>query len=154
MSKSRIAAGAIAVSAASLVAIATYEGYRGDAYKDSVGVPTIGYGETAGVKIGDKTTPERALVQLLASTEKHADAIRQCIKVPLYQHEFDAYVSLSYQIGAGAFCRSTLIKKLNKGDYTGACNELDKWVYAGGKKLPGIVKRRQKEKEMCLGIKK
>lgn len=154
MSKSRIAAGAIAVSAASLVAIATYEGYRGDAYKDSVGVPTIGYGETAGVKIGDKTTPERALVQLLESTEKHADAIRQCIHVPLYQHEFDAYVSLSYQIGAGAFCRSTLIKKLNKGDYTGACNELDKWVYAGGKKLPGIVKRRQKEKEMCLGIKK
>ena len=154
MSKSRIAAGAIAVSAASLVAIATYEGYRGDAYKDSVGVPTIGYGETAGVKIGDKTTPERALVQLLASTEKHADAIRQCIKVPLYQHEFDAYVSLSYQIGAGAFWRSTLIKKLNNGDYTGASNQPDKCVYAGGKKLPGIVKRRQKEKEMCLGIKK
>ena len=150
MSKARIAAGAIAVSAASLVAIATYEGYRGNAYQDSVGVPTIGFGETAGVKMGDKTTPERALVQLLASTEKHADAIT----VPLYQHEFDAYVSLSYQIGAGAFCRSTLIKKLNKGDYTGACNELDKWVYAGGKKLPGIVKRRQKEKEMCLGIKK
>lgn len=154
MSKARIAAGAIAVSAASLVAIATYEGYRGNAYQDSVGVPTIGFGETAGVKMGDKTTPERALVQLLASTEKHADAIRACIHVPLYQHEFDAYVSLSYQIGAGAFCRSTLIKKLNKGDYTGACNELDKWVYAGGKKLPGIVKRRQKEKEMCLGIKK
>jgi lysozyme len=154
MSKARIAAGAIAVSAASLVAIATYEGYRGNAYQDSVGVPTIGFGETAGVKMGDKTTPERALVQLLASTEKHADAIRACITVPLYQHEFDAYVSLSYQIGAGAFCRSTLIKKLNKGDYTGACNELDKWVYAGGKKLPGIVKRRQKEKEMCLGIKK
>ena len=154
MSKARIAAGAIAVSAASLVAIATYEGYRGNAYQDSVGVPTIGFGETAGVKMGDKTTPERALVQLLASTEKHADAIRACIHVPLYQHEFDAYVSLSYQIGAGAFCRSTLIKKLNKGDYTGACNELDKWVYAGGKKLPGIVKRRQKEKETCLGIKK
>lgn len=145
---------ALAVSAAALVGIATHEGYRGEAYKDAVGVTTIGYGETKGVKIGDKTTPERALVQLLTSTEKHADAIRSCIKVPLYQHEFDAYVSLSYQIGAGAFCRSTLIKKLNKGDYIGACNELDKWVYAGGKKLPGIVKRRQKEKEMCLGIKK
>ena len=145
---------ALAVSAAALVGIATHEGYRGEAYKEAVGVPTIGYGETAGVKMGDKTTPERALVQLLTSTEKHADAIRSCIKVPLYQHEFDAYVSLSYQIGAGAFCRSTLIKKLNKGDYKGACNELDKWVYAGGKKLPGIVKRRQKEKEMCLGIKK
>lgn len=154
MNKTRITVAALAVSAAALVGIATHEGYRGEAYRDAAGIPTIGYGETAGVKMGDKTTPERALVQLLKSTEKHADAIRQCIHVPLYQHEFDAYVSLSYQIGAGAFCRSTLIKKLNKGDYTGACNELDKWVYAGGKKLPGIVKRRQKEKEMCLGIKK
>lgn len=154
MRKSRIAAYSIAISAACLVGIATHEGYRSEAYKDTVGIPTLGFGETAGVKMGDKTTPERALVQLLESTEKHADAIRQCIHVPLYQHEFDAYISLSYQIGAGAFCRSTLIKKLNKGDYTGACNELDKWVYAGGKKLPGIVKRRQKEKETCLGIKK
>ena len=154
MNKTRITVAALAVSATCLVGIATHEGYRSEAYKDTVGIPTLGFGETAGVKMGDKTTPERALVQLLESTEKHADAIRQCIHVPLYQHEFDAYISLSYQIGAGAFCRSTLIKKLNKGDYTGACNELDKWVYAGGKKLPGIVKRRQKEKEMCLGIKK
>lgn len=151
MNKTRITVAALAVSAAALVGIATHEGYRGEAYKDAVGVTTIGYGETAGVKMGDKTTPERALVQLLTSTEKHADAIRSCIKVPLYQHEFDAYVSLSYQIGAGAFCRSTLIKKLNKGDYTGACNELDKWVYAGGKVLPGLVKRREAEYKMCKG---
>ena len=90
MRKSRIAAYSIAISAACLVGIATHEGYRSEAYKDAVGVPTIGFGETAGVKMGDKTTPERALVQLLESTEKHADAIRQCIHVPLYQHEFDA----------------------------------------------------------------
>ena len=151
MSKARIAAGAIAVSAASLVAIATYEGYRGDAYKDSVGVPTLGFGETAGVKIGDKTTPERALVQLLESTEKHADAIRQCIHVPLYQHEFDAYISLAYNIGTGAFCRSTLVKKLNAKDYAGACEEIRRWNKAGGKVLPGLVKRREAEYRMCIG---
>ena len=153
MSKARIAAGAIAVSAASLVAIATYEGYRGNAYQDSVGVPTIGFGETAGVKMGDKTTPERALVQLLASTEKHADAIRACITVPLYQHEFDAYVSLAYNIGTGAFCRSTLVRKLNAKDYAGACEEIRRWNKAGGKVLPGLVKRREAEYKMCMGLK-
>lgn len=151
--KIRLAVGALAVSAAALVGIATHEGYRSEAYKDTVGVPTIGFGETAGVKMGDKTTPERALVQLLESTEKHADAIRQCIHVPLYQHEFDAYISLAYNIGTGAFCKSTLVKKLNQGDYTGSCNEIRRWNKAGGKVLPGLVKRREAEYEMCMGAK-
>lgn len=149
--KIRLAVGALAVSAAALVGIATHEGYRSEAYKDTVGVPTLGFGETAGVKMGDKTTPERALVQLLESTEKHADAIRQCIHVPLYQHEFDAYVSLAYNIGTGAFCKSTLVKKLNQGDYTGACNEIRRWNKADGKVLPGLVTRREAEYRMCMG---
>ena len=151
MRKSRIAAYSIAISAACLVGIAIHEGYRSEAYKDAVGIPTIGFGETAGVKMGDKTTPERALVQLLESTEKHADAIRQCIKVPLYQHEFDAYISLAYNIGTGAFCRSTLVKKLNAKDYAGACEEIRRWNKAGGKVLPGLVKRRDVEYRMCIG---
>lgn len=151
MNKTRITVAALAVSAAALVGIATHEGYRGEAYRDAAGIPTIGYGETAGVKMGDKTTPERALVQLLESTEKHADAIRQCIKVPLYQHEFDAYVSLAYNIGAGNFCRSTLVKKLNAKDYAGACEEIRRWNKAGGKVLPGLVKRREAEYSMCKG---
>lgn len=151
--KTRITVASICVSAACLAGIAGYEGYRGEAYKDSVGVPTIGYGETAGVEMGEKTTPERALVQLLSSTEKYASAIRQCIHVPLYQHEFDAYVSLSYNIGAGAFCKSTLVKKLNQGDFAGACNEIRRWNKAGGKVLPGLVKRREAEYRMCKGEK-
>lgn len=151
MRKSRIAAYSIAISAACLVGIAIHEGYRSEAYKDAVGIPTIGFGETAGVKMGDKTTPERALVQLLESTEKHADAIRQCIHVPLYQHEFDAYISLAYNIGTGAFCRSTLVKKLNAKDYAGACEEIRRWNKAGGKVLPGLVKRRDVEYRMCIG---
>lgn len=151
MNKTRITVAALAVSAAALVGIATHEGYRGEAYKDAVGVTTLGFGETAGVKMGDKTTPERALVQLLESTEKHADAIRQCIHVPLYQHEFDAYISLAYNIGTGAFCRSTLVKKLNAKDYAGACEEIRRWNKAGGKVLPGLVKRREAEYKMCKG---
>lgn len=151
VNKTRITVAALAVSAAALVGIATHEGYRGEAYKDAVGVTTIGYGETAGVKMGDKTTPERALVTLLSSANRHADAIRPCIHVPLHQHEFDAYVSLAYNIGAGNFCRSTLVKKLNAKDYAGACEEIRRWNKAGGKVLPGLVKRREAEYRMCMG---
>ena len=149
--KIRLAAGAIVVSAAALVGIATREGYREKAYKDAVGVVTVGYGETAGVRMGDRTTPERALVTLLSSANRHADAIRQCIRVPLYQHEFDAYVSLAYNIGSGAFCGSTLVKKLNAKDYAGACEEIKRWNRAGGKVLPGLTKRREKEYRLCKG---
>ena len=98
-----------------------------------------------------KTTPDRALVQLLSSANRHADDIRQCIKVPLYQHEFDAYVSLAYNIGAKNFCGSTLIRKLNAGDYAGACSEIKRWDKAGGKTLPGLTKRRHQEYQMCMG---
>lgn len=149
--KVRIAVGAVAVSAVCLAGIAGFEGYREKAYKDAVGVPTIGYGETAGVKMGDRTTPERALAQLLKSTNKHADGIRKCINVPLYQYEFDAYVSLAYNIGVGNFCKSTLVKKLNAKDYDGACNEILKWNKAGGRALAGLTRRRQKEHLMCKG---
>ena len=151
--KIRLAVGALAVSATCLVGIATHEGYRSEAYKDTVGIPTLGFGETAGVKMGDKTTPERALVQLLESTEKHADAIRQCIHVPLYQHEFDAYLSLAYNIGSGAFCRSTLVKKLNERQYAQACGEIRKWIYVSGKPSRGLIGRREREYRMCMGEK-
>ena len=149
--KIRIGIGALAVSATALVSIALNEGYRGEAYKDAVGVPTVGYGETRGVTMKSRTTPDRALVQLLSSANSHADDIRQCIKVPLYQHEFDAYVSLAYNIGAKNFCGSTLVKKLNAGDYTGACEQIRRWDKAGGKVLPGLTKRREKEYRMCMG---
>ena len=139
------------MSATALVSIALNEGYRGEAYKDAVGVPTVGYGETKGVTMKSRTTPDRALVQLLSSANSHADDIRQCIKVPLYQHEFDAYVSLAYNIGAKNFCGSTLVKKLNAGDYTGACEQIRRWDRAGGKVLAGLTKRREKEYRMCMG---
>ena len=139
------------MSATALVSIALNEGYRGEAYKDAVGVPTVGYGETKGVTMKSKTTPDRALVQLLSSANSHADDIRQCIKVPLYQHEFDAYVSLAYNIGAKNFCGSTLVRKLNAGQHTEACAEIKRWNKAGGKVLAGLTKRREQEYRMCMG---
>lgn len=149
--KNRVTVSSLIISAVALVSIASYEGYRGEAYKDVAGVPTIGYGETKGVKMGQTTTPDRALVQLLKSASGHADQIRPLIKVPLYQHEFDAYASFAYNVGVGSFAKSTLLKKLNAGDYEGACGELKRWVYAGGKKQPGLVKRREAEYRMCMG---
>lgn len=149
--KTRIGIASLALSATALVGIAGFESYRSAAYRDAAGVPTIGYGETKNVKIGQKTTPERALVQLLASANKHADDIRQCISVPLYQHEFDAYVSLAYNIGAKNFCGSTLVRKLNAGDYSGACEQIKRWNKAGGKVLSGLTRRREKEYRMCMG---
>ena len=144
---------ALVVSAACLVGIAGYEGYRSSAYKDVGGVPTIGYGETKGVKMGDKTTPERALVQLLKSANAHAESIKKCIKVPLHQREFDAYTSFAYNVGVANFCNSTLNKKLNAGDYEGACKELLKWNKVKGRIYKGLQVRRQKEYETCMGVK-
>lgn len=149
--KARIAVGAIAVSAAALVGLANFEGFREKAYKDVGGVATIGYGETKGVKMGDTITADRALVQLLVSTEEHADRIRDCIHVPLYQNEFDAYVSLAYNIGTGAFCSSTLVKKINAKDYDGACEQILRWNKVNGKVVQGLVNRREKEYAMCKG---
>jgi lysozyme len=76
--------------------------------------------------------------------------MHRCIKVPISQGEFEAYVSLTYNIGSGAFCRSTLVKKLNTYDYQGACKEILKWSYFKGKQLPGLVKRRNEEYRLCV----
>lgn len=148
---SRSVVAGLAVSAAALVGIAVREDYRGTAYQDAVGVWTNGYGETAGVKPGQTTTPTRALVQLLQSAEKHAAGVRACIQVPLFQHEFDAYVSLAYNIGVGAFCGSTLVRLLNAGDYLGACRQILRWNMAGGRELRGLTTRREAEYRQCMG---
>ncbi|AVR89009.1 endolysin [Thauera aromatica K172] len=129
-----------------------HEGYRDTAYDDGVGVQTIGFGTTEGVRPGDRITPERALVRLLADADRTQSDLRACIgPVPMYQHEWDAIVSWAYNVGAGAACKSTLVRRLRAQDYPGACAELLRWTYAGGRELPGLVKRRQAEYQLCVG---
>ena len=142
---------ALTLSAAGLLGITQYEGFRSAAYNDGVGTTTIGFGTTAGVKPGDKITVERALVIALKDAEKHGEAVKRCVKVPLYQHEFDAATSLAYNIGPTAFCNSTVVKRFNAGDYPGACQAIVRFNKAGGKVLQGLVKRREAERQMCLG---
>ena len=153
MSK-RIAAAGLVLSAATLVGIATQEGYKQEAYIPVPGdVPTVGFGSTEGVHMGDKTTPVRALNRLLDEVDSvYAQGVRRCVTVPLYQHEFSAYVSLTYNIGVANFCNSTLVKKLNQEQYAEACAEISKWNRAGGRVLNGLVKRREEERKVCEGI--
>lgn len=147
----RILVASLTLSASALVGIAVHEGYIPQTYLDAVGVPTIGFGHTGDVKAGDRTDPVRALIQLNADASEAAQAVRRCAPVPMYQHEFDAWTSFAFNVGSSAFCRSTAAKKLNAGDYAGACAEMDRWVLAGKRKLPGLVARRAAERALCEG---
>jgi lysozyme len=141
---------ALTLSATALVAIVLHEGYSEVAYVPVPGdVATIGFGTTTGVKAGDRITPPVALQRALNDSERFQGALKQCVVVPLTQNEYDAYISLSYNIGANAFCKSTLVKKLNEGDYAGACLEILKWDKFKGKPLSGLTKRRQEEYTKC-----
>jgi lysozyme len=143
----------ISLSATALVALLLHEGYRENAYTPVPGdVPTIGFGTTSGVKLGDRTNPEKALNVALRDVQGFEGAIKSCVTVPLHQYEYDAYTSLSYNIGSNAFCRSTLVKRLNTQDYAGACNEILRWDQFKGKPLAGLTKRRQEEYKKCLGL--
>jgi lysozyme len=151
--KARIVIGALTLSASALVGIAVHEGYRGEAYRPVPGdVPTIGFGTTAGVKPGDRIEPVQALVRKLQDVQRFEGALRQCVRVPLHQHEYDAFLSLAYNIGPGAFCGSTLVRRLNAGDYAGACAEILRWDRFRGEPLRGLTLRRQAENRQCLGL--
>lgn len=148
--RQRIATALLSLSGAGLVGIAAHEGYRGTAYDDGVGVQTIGFGTTAGVKPGDRIEPVRALIRLADDVKAAEHGLARCIKVPLHQHEWDAYVSWAYNVGTGAACGSTLVRLLNEGQYEAACRQLPRWNRAGGRVLAGLTKRREEEMRLCL----
>lgn len=149
--KSRTKIAALGASAALMVGLAMEEDFVGRAYQDIVGVWTIGFGTTEGVKPGDTITPVQALQRKLADVQKFEGALKQCVKVELHQHEYDAFLSLAYNIGPAAFCKSTLVRKLNAGDYPGACNEILRWNKAGGRVVQGLASRREREFKQCMG---
>lgn len=143
---------ALGLSAIALVGILAHEGYSDTAYIPVAGdVPTIGFGTTEGVKPGDKTTPVKALSRAMTDVQKFEGALKSCVKVPLHQYEYDAYISLSYNIGSRAFCSSTLVKLLNNNDYEGACKQILRWDKFNGKPLKGLTIRRQAEYKKCIG---
>jgi lysozyme len=152
MASPRILIAALSLSAAAFGGLVLHEGYSDKAYTPVPGdVPTIGFGTTEGVKMGDTITAPKAVIRALQDVAKYEGAIKQCVRVPLHQHEYDAFVSLAYNIGPTAFCGSTLVRMLNAHDYVGACHQILRWDKFQGKALPGLTKRRQEEHRKCLG---
>ena len=161
-SDNRTLIAALVLSAAGLVGIAVDEGYTSRAVPDpvkGVKVPTNGFGTTGGVKMGDTTTPVKALQRKLADVQVFEGALKRCVKVPLHQYEYDAYINLTYNIGQTAFCNSTIVKRLNALDYPGACDAILMWKRVGGvdcstpgnKQCAGLWARRLKTRSQCLG---
>ncbi|HIC8784591.1 TPA: lysozyme [Enterobacter hormaechei subsp. steigerwaltii] len=135
--------------------IKEFEGCKLTAYQDSVGVWTIGYGWTqpvdgkpirAGMTIKQETA-ERLLKTGLVSYESD---VSRLVKVGLTQGQFDALVSFTYNLGSRSLSTSTLLRKLNAGDYAGAADEFLRWNKAGGKVLKGLTRRREAERALFL----
>lgn len=134
--------------------IKKYEGLSLKAYLCPAGVPTIGWGHTYGVKMGRKISVAEAEVLLDHDFQAAQDQVERLVTVPLTENQLGALTSFVFNLGMGALSMSTLLKKLNKGDYNGAAEEFNKWVYAKvngvSTKLNGLIARRAAERELFL----
>ncbi|MCJ8053914.1 lysozyme [Shinella curvata] len=136
-------------------ALTQREGNVLTAYQDSIGIWTIGVGHTSAAGLpsvakGLKITAAESDEILSRDLKTFEAGVRAAVKVPLNQNEFDALVSLAFNIGVGAFSKSTLVKKLNAGDRAGAADQFLVWNKAGGKTLKGLTTRRQAERKQFL----
>ncbi len=140
------AAGSLAMATA---LVSRFEGRSLVAYIDPVGIPTICYGSTAGVKLGQTKTPDECNRLLAGELGQACASVDKLALAAMPPARRAALCSFVYNVGPTAFATSTLLRKLNAGDARGACAQLDRWVYAGGQKLGGLVKRRAAERELC-----
>lgn len=134
--------------------IGGFEGIRQTAYLDPVGIPTICFGETIGVKMGDYKSRAQCDGLLIRRIFEFEEAVRRCVTVPISDPQRVAFVSLAYNIGSAQFCRSTVVKRTNAGERAGGCEAIMMWDKAriGGTlvTLPGLAKRRATERDLCL----
>jgi len=174
MEITRTAIAALVLSATGLAYIAQREDYSERAYPDPVHgtrVATIGFGTTQGVKMGDKTTPVRALIRLRTDASDAERALKRCISAPMFQYEWDAFVALGHNAGTTAVCMntdrtgpSTIVRRLQVGDYTGACDAIllydrvgtvtkpqDRCSHPDNRTCRGVWADRLALRAMCLG---
>lgn len=133
--------------------IKSFESLELKAYPDpgTGGKPfTIGWGHTKGVKLGDRITEQQAETFLAEDLAVFELTVNSAVKVPVTQNQFDALVSLAFNIGGANFAGSTLVKKLNAGDPRGAADQFLRWKFADGKEMRGLVRRRAAERELFL----
>lgn len=142
----------LSTSAPGVELIKQFEGLRLQSYQDSVGVWTIGYGHTRTAGPSQRINADEAHRLLIQDVIDHEAHIKRLVKVPLKQGEFDALSSWVFNLGGGSLASSTLLRKLNAGDYAGAANEIPRWNKAGGKVLAGLVRRRAAERKMFEGL--
>lgn len=148
--KDGASASSISVSPRGLELIKKFEGFKATPYICPGGKLTIGYGKV--IKEGEYTsiTKDQAESLLRSTVSSFERSLQKYVKVPLNQNQYDALVSFIYNVGAGNFSKSTLVKLLNSGDYDGAANEFLKWVKSDGKVLRGLQRRREEEKALFL----
>lgn len=131
-----------------------YEGFRPQAYQDSVGVWTIGYGTTIingqPVKQGMTITQDQALQLVQQEVNKLWSKIESILKVKINDNQMNALVDFAYNLGYNALKTSTLMRLVNESKFDEAANQFPRWVYAGGKVLPGLVRRREAERQLFL----
>ncbi|WP_445425185.1 lysozyme [Alishewanella sp. HL-SH06] len=145
------ALGLAAVLAVSGGYIALHEGEVLGSYIDPAGIMTACYGSTGKhVTAGQTFSEDECLYMLAADLLEHNKQLMAAVKVPLTDGEHVAYLSFHYNVGAGSFRSSTLLKLLNANHRVDACHQLTRWVYANGKRLKGLVNRREHELQMCL----
>lgn len=139
------------ISTAVVSLISHFEGCKLTAYLCPAGVWTIGYGHTHGVKEGDTCTVAQANAWLAEDIGPIDGLISRLVTVPLKQHQRDALACLIFNIGSGNFENSTLLRKLNAGDYAGAAEQFGRWNRAGEHVLPGLISRRAAERSLFEG---
>jgi GH24 family phage-related lysozyme (muramidase) len=136
---------------AGLDLIKSFEGLRLKAYRCPAGVPTIGYGATGpGVRIGMTWTEDEAHARLVADVARFEQAVAKALTVPANENQFAAMVSLAFNIGTGGFARSSVLRRHNARDFTGAADAFLLWNKGGGRVLPGLVRRRKAERDLYL----
>ena len=133
------------ISQEGLSLIKKFEGCELEAYKCAAGVWTIGYGSTKGVKEGDTLTEEETDNLLLHEMDEYEGYVLEAVEMPLSQHQFDAIVSWTFNLGPSNLKASTMLKVLNKGNYEDVPAQIKRWNKAGGKVLEGLIRRREAE---------
>lgn len=149
LSKRLVTASLAATVAIASAVVTHFEGLRTKAYLDPVGIPTVCFGHTATASIGQLKTHNECQQLLEADLAVAIKSVDSLVTVPLPVERRAALTSFVYNVGATKFAGSTLLRKLNAGDVAGACVELDRWVFAGGVKLNGLVARRAEERQLC-----
>lgn len=140
-------------AALAVATVGSFEGLRQNAYPDPAtkGPPwTVCYGSTIGVKPGDRYSLDECKAMLVRDLEVYAIGIERCVTVSMPDPRYVALVSFAFNVGVGAACKSSVVRLINAGQTVAGCNALLAWNKAAGITFPGLTRRRERERQMCL----